>query len=42
LKINNAQTLAQIFTEKRYTKSDNIMFSNSLLKVIKNQGFFEQ
>jgi len=39
VKINQVETLAQIFTEKRYTKKDNIAFSQSLLKVIKNQGF---
>ena len=40
IKINQTETLAQIFTEKRYTKKDNIAFSEALLKVIKKQGFF--
>lgn len=39
LKINEKETLAQIFTEKRYTKKDNIAFSNSLLNVLEKQGF---
>jgi len=39
LKINNKETLAQIFTEIRYTKKDNIMFSNKFLEAIKDQGF---
>jgi nitroreductase len=39
LKINNTETLAQIFTDKRYTKKDNIAFSKSLLKVLEKQGF---
>ncbi|OFX41905.1 MAG: NADPH-dependent oxidoreductase [Bacteroidetes bacterium GWA2_32_17] len=39
LKINETETLAQIFTEKRYTKKDNIAFSEALLKVIEKQGF---
>lgn len=36
---NQKETLAQIFTDNRYTKKDNIAFSQSLLKVLKNQGF---
>jgi nitroreductase len=39
LKVNNKQTLAQIFTDKRYTKKDNIAFSNGLLDVLQRQGF---
>ncbi|NCO53860.1 MAG: NADPH-dependent oxidoreductase [Bacteroidetes bacterium CG_4_10_14_3_um_filter_31_20] len=39
LKINETETLAQIFTEKRYTKKDNIAFSEALLKVLEKQGF---
>lgn len=39
LKINETETLAQIFTEKRYTKKDNIAFSKALLKVLEKQGF---
>lgn len=39
LKINNKETLAQIFTDKRYTRKDNKTFSKSFLKVIEDQGF---
>jgi nitroreductase len=39
LKINQTETLAQIFTQKRYTKKDNEYFSKELLKIIKKQGF---
>ncbi len=36
---NQTENLAQIFTEKRYTKKDNMHFSQSLLDVITKQGF---
>jgi nitroreductase len=39
LKINNKETLAQIYTDKRYTKNDNILFSQSLLSILEKQGF---
>lgn len=39
LEINQKETLAQIFTDLRYKKGDNILFSKSFLKVIENQGF---
>jgi nitroreductase len=39
LEENNKETLAQIFTDNRYTKKDNLLFSQSLLRVLKNQGF---
>ncbi len=39
LKENAKETLAQIFTDKRYTKKDNIAFSKHLLSVLKEQGF---
>lgn len=39
LEINKTESLAQIFTEKRYTKKDNIAFSQALLKVLQEQGF---
>jgi len=37
--INQKETLAQIFTDIRYSKHDNVLFSKSFLEVIKNQGF---
>lgn len=39
---NNKETLAQVFTDIRYTRSDNITFSNMLLSVLKEQGFMNQ
>jgi hypothetical protein len=39
---NNKETLAQIFTDVRYKKADNIYFSKILLQVLKDQGFMEQ
>lgn len=39
LKENNKETLAQVFTENRYTKKDNVAFSKSLLRVLEKQGF---
>jgi nitroreductase len=36
---NNKQTLAQVFTDVRYKKQDNIAFSKTLLQVLKDQGF---
>jgi nitroreductase len=39
LKINNKETLAQIFTDNRYTKKDNVAFSKKFLSVLEKQGF---
>ena len=39
---NKKQTLAQVFTDVRYKKSDNVVFSNMLLDVLKQQGFMNQ
>lgn len=38
---NNKETLAQVFTDVRYTKANNEYFSEAFLKVLKNQGFLE-
>lgn len=40
-KINNKETLAQVFTDIRYTKKNNEYFSEVLLKVLKDQGFLK-
>ena len=40
LEENQTETLAQVFTEKRYTGKNNKMFSMSLLEVVKKQGFW--
>ncbi len=42
LKQNEKETLAQIFTDKRYTKKDNIAFSKEYFEMLKEQGFFNQ
>lgn len=39
LKINDLPNLAQIFTTKRYTGADNILFSKKYLEVLRSQGF---
>lgn len=39
LKINNKKSLAQIFTDNRYSKKDNVFFSKKYLEVIEKQGF---
>ena len=39
VRINNTQTLAQIFTDIRYKKTDNEAMSASLMEVLKKQGF---
>ena len=36
---NNKENLAQVFTDVRYKKADNIFFSEKLLKTIRDQGF---
>lgn len=38
-KINNKETLAQVFTDIRYTRKNNEYFSEVLLRVLKEQGF---
>lgn len=40
-KINNKETLAQVFTDIRYTRKNNEYFSEVLLKVLKDQGFLK-
>ena len=39
VEINKKETLAQIFTDIRYTKNDNEHFSEAFLKAIRKQGF---
>jgi nitroreductase len=41
LQENNCETLAQVFTLKRYTRKDNIHFSEKLMKAINLQGFIK-
>ncbi len=39
LKTSNKESLAQIFTDNRYTKKDNVFFSKKYLEVIEKQEF---
>lgn len=39
LEENQTETLAQIFTDKRYTKKDNLHFSKVWMDVLEKQGF---
>ncbi len=39
---NATENLAQIFTDKRYKKDDNIHFSKEYLRILKKQGFMNQ
>ena len=39
VEINNKETLAQVFTDLRYTKKDNESMSERLIKALKAQGF---
>lgn len=39
VRINNKETLAQVFTDIRYTKKDNEAMSATLIDVLKQQGF---
>lgn len=41
VKINNKETLAQIFTDIRYTKKDNEAMSEGLIEALKHQGFIK-
>ena len=41
VKENNKETLAQVFTDVRYTKKNNEYFSEVLLKVLKDQVFMK-
>jgi len=39
---NNKETLAQVFTDVRYKRADNVHFSKILLQVLHDQGFMNQ
>lgn len=41
VRINQKQTLAQIFTDIRYTKRDNLAMTEGMLKALRRQGFIE-
>jgi hypothetical protein len=38
---NKKETLAQVFTDIRYTKKNNEFFSEKFLQVLKKQGFLD-
>ena len=42
VRINNKKTLAQVFTDCRYTKADNEAMSAGLLETLKRQGFLSE
>lgn len=39
---NKTENLAQIFTQKRYKKEDNVFFSKKFLEILEKQGFMNQ
>jgi nitroreductase len=39
IKENNAKSLAHVFTDIRYKKDDNILFSKTLIEILTQQGF---
>ncbi len=39
IKENNAKSLAHVFTDVRYKKDDNILFSKALIDILTQQGF---
>ena len=41
VRINNKETLAQVFTEIRYTKENNEYFSSTFREVLQTQGFLD-
>jgi len=42
VKENDKETLAQVFTDVRYKKEDNVVFSRMLLEALQQQGFMNQ
>lgn len=42
LETNQLPNLARIFTERRYTGEDNVLFSRKYFEALKKQGFFNQ
>ena len=39
VEINHKETLAQVFTDLRYTRSDNEALSEGLIQALRQQGF---
>ncbi len=42
LEENGLPNLAQIFTQRRYVREDNLAISRSYLELLKERGFFNQ
>ena len=42
VRINNKQTLAQVYTDCRYTKKDNEAMSEGLIEALRKQGFVKE
>lgn len=42
VRINNKQTLAQVYTDCRYTKKDNEAMSKGLVETLRKQGFLDE
>lgn len=42
LEENGLENLAKVFTERRYVRRDNLVFSESYFALLKEQGFFNQ
>ena len=41
VELNNKETLAQVFTDCRYTKKDNEKMSETMLQALRDQGFLD-
>ena len=41
VRVNNKETLAQVFTDLRYTKKDNEAMSATMLDALRSQGFLD-
>ena len=41
VRLNNKETLAQVFTDLRYTKKDNEAMSQTLIEALRRQGFLD-
>ena len=41
VRINNKETLAQIFTDIRYTRKDNVAMSEGMIRALRRQGFYQ-
>ncbi len=39
VRVNNKETLAQVFTDCRYTRHDNIVMSEGMIQALRSQGF---